>query len=216
MTTILVTGGTRGLGVPTVEGLRAAGHDVRVLSRGSSGTHQGDLSTGAGVDGGTRRSPRGRAPGDESQEGHRLRPSCCYARRSAPGAEHLVFISIVGVDRDPFPYFKDKLASERAIEDSGVPYTILRATQFHSFIAMFFRFRLPVILAPGSARAADRHGGGGRSPGGARAGRPLPAALPDIGGPQIRTQCARWRRSGKRAHRVAQTDQRRFASPARR
>ena len=43
--TILVTGGTGTLGRPTVQLLRASGHDVRILSRSTGG----DLSTGAGL-----------------------------------------------------------------------------------------------------------------------------------------------------------------------
>lgn len=47
---------------------------------------------------------------------------------------HLVYISIVGIDKVPFSYYKQKLASENAIKSSGVSFTILRATQFHEFI----------------------------------------------------------------------------------
>ena len=50
MTTVLVTGGTGTLGVPTVERLRTGGHDVRVLSRSSGpGLVTGDLLTGEGI-----------------------------------------------------------------------------------------------------------------------------------------------------------------------
>ena len=50
MTTTLVTGGTGQLGTPTVAGLRAAGHDVRVLSRKSGpGLVTADVTSGAGV-----------------------------------------------------------------------------------------------------------------------------------------------------------------------
>jgi uncharacterized protein YbjT (DUF2867 family) len=44
-----------------------------------------------------------------------------------------VFLSIVGVDRIPYFYYRDKVAIEQALEASGLPFTILRATQFHSF-----------------------------------------------------------------------------------
>lgn len=47
---------------------------------------------------------------------------------------HLVYISIVGIDKVPFSYYKQKLASENAIKSSGISFTILRATQFHEFI----------------------------------------------------------------------------------
>jgi uncharacterized protein YbjT (DUF2867 family) len=51
------------------------------------------------------------------------------------GDRHLIYISIVGVDRHPLPYYRSKLATERLIEDAGGLHTILRATQFHDFVA---------------------------------------------------------------------------------
>lgn len=48
--------------------------------------------------------------------------------------QHLVYLSIVGVDRHPLPYYRAKHHAERMIEDSGHPHSILRATQFHSFV----------------------------------------------------------------------------------
>ncbi len=47
---------------------------------------------------------------------------------------HLIYMSIVGVDKVPFAYYKKKFAAEQAIKTSGIPFTILRATQFHEFI----------------------------------------------------------------------------------
>jgi uncharacterized protein YbjT (DUF2867 family) len=60
-----------------------------------------------------------------------------------------VFISIVGVDTVPYSYYRAKLGSEQAIESSGIPFTILRATQFHSFVAMIPRAQrwMPVIVS---------------------------------------------------------------------
>lgn len=51
------------------------------------------------------------------------------------GDRHLTFLSIVGVDRHPLPYYRSKYDAERLIEDAGVLYTIVRATQFHDFMA---------------------------------------------------------------------------------
>jgi uncharacterized protein YbjT (DUF2867 family) len=48
---------------------------------------------------------------------------------------HLVYMSIVGVDRHPLPYYRAKFAAERLIEDAGGLFTIVRATQFHDLIA---------------------------------------------------------------------------------
>src|SRR3712207_7965014 len=56
------------------------------------------------------------------------------------GVSHFHFISVVGVDRNPyFPYYRLKLETERIVERSEVPWTILRATQFHGFILLFVR-----------------------------------------------------------------------------
>ncbi len=70
-------------------------------------------------------------------------------------AQHLVFISIVGVDRIPYGYYRDKVASEQAIEASGIPFTIIRVTQFHGFVneVLEAQRRLPVtIVLPVSAQ----------------------------------------------------------------
>jgi uncharacterized protein YbjT (DUF2867 family) len=64
------------------------------------------------------------------------------------GVQHLLFISIVGIDRIPFRYYECKLEAERLIADSGVPFSILRATQFHSFVALLLNeaSRYPFIM----------------------------------------------------------------------
>ncbi|MEO5534423.1 MAG: NAD(P)H-binding protein [Pseudolysinimonas sp.] len=133
MTTILVTGGTSGPGHPTVDRLRAAGHDVRVLSRQPGDGHLlGNLSTGVGL--------ADALVGVETVvhlATNRKRDLPDTQRlldaAKAAGVTHLVFLSIVGVDRIPYAYYRDKVANESAIEASGIPFTILRATQFHSF-----------------------------------------------------------------------------------
>jgi uncharacterized protein YbjT (DUF2867 family) len=69
------------------------------------------------------------------------------ARRA--GVEHVVYISIVGVDRIPMPYYKTKLRVEQMFAASGIGHTVLRATQFHDLIATIFaaqRFS-PVLFA---------------------------------------------------------------------
>lgn len=141
--TILITGGTGTLGRPTTELLRAAGRDVRVLSR----TTGGDLATGAGL--------------AEALDGvdtvlhlatSASKKDVAQTRRlldASAGVKHFVYISIVGVPTVPYSYYRAKFACEQLIERSGIPFTILRATQFHSFVAMVPRAqrRLPVILS---------------------------------------------------------------------
>jgi uncharacterized protein YbjT (DUF2867 family) len=48
---------------------------------------------------------------------------------AAAGVRHHIALSIVGTDRSDNPYFRAKVAQERLIETSGIPYTIIRATQ---------------------------------------------------------------------------------------
>ena len=62
------------------------------------------------------------------------------AAASRTGAPHLVYVSVVRAERVPvssrldramFGYFESKLAAERVVANSGLPWTTLRATQFH-------------------------------------------------------------------------------------
>ena len=48
--------------------------------------------------------------------------------------QHLVYVSIVGVDRIPFSYYRAKYAAEQVLLASGLPVTLLRVTQFHGFV----------------------------------------------------------------------------------
>ena len=152
MTTTLVTGATGALGAPTVTRLRAAGHDVRALSRRRGpGLTTGDLLTGEGIAEAVAGAdtvlhlatgPRGR--GDV--EGTRT----LLAAAKAAGVRHLVLISIVGIDDIPLGYYRDKVVIERLVRESGLPYSVLRATQFHSFVEAMFtaQRRSPVVVAP--------------------------------------------------------------------
>lgn len=82
--------------------------------------------------------------GDEEAAGHLL----AAARRAGVG--HLVYISIVGVDRVPYGYYRAKYAVERWIERSGLGFTILRTTQFHDLLVSLFGTlaRSPVMPLP--------------------------------------------------------------------
>ena len=148
--TILVTGGTGTLGRPTVERLRAAGHDVRILSRTPAPDRViGDVTTGTGL----AEAMHGvdtllhLATSAGTKDVAQTRNVVDAAR--AAGVTHLVFISIVGVDVNPYPYYRAKFESEQLIERSGIPFTILRATQFHDFIALFLHLqrKLPFIVS---------------------------------------------------------------------
>lgn len=75
---------------------------------------------------------------------------------AAAGAEveHVVYVSIVGVDEIPYSYDDSKHAAERAVEESPVPETIVRCTQFHPFLDRIGGAldRLPVWPLPTSWR----------------------------------------------------------------
>jgi uncharacterized protein YbjT (DUF2867 family) len=56
------------------------------------------------------------------------------AAEAAAGVRHHVALSIVGTDRSDNGYFRAKVAQERLIKASGIPYTIIRSTQFMEFL----------------------------------------------------------------------------------
>jgi uncharacterized protein YbjT (DUF2867 family) len=56
------------------------------------------------------------------------------AAEAAAGVQHHVALSIVGIDRTDNGYFRAKVAQEKLIKAAGVPYTIIRATQFLEFL----------------------------------------------------------------------------------
>ena len=57
-----------------------------------------------------------------------------FAAETAAGVRHHVALSIVGTDRSDNGYFRAKVAQEKLIETSGIPYTIIRSTQFLDFL----------------------------------------------------------------------------------
>ena len=71
------------------------------------------------------------------------------AERTA-GVRHHIALSIVGVDRAPYGYYAGKRAQERLLEAGPVPWTILRATQFHEMAGIAYESARigPLHLAP--------------------------------------------------------------------
>jgi uncharacterized protein YbjT (DUF2867 family) len=192
---ILVTGGTGSLGRRVVDRLRVAGHDARVLSRsGRPGTVRGDLSTGENLeealDGIKTIIHCASNPYRKTRQTDVLGTERLLRVAERARVSHVVFISIVGVDRNPYyPYFRVKLDAERVIERSPVPWTILRATQFHDLVLRALRIldRLPILLVPkgfvgqpvDAGEVADRLIELSLS---SPAGR-----VPDVGGPEVLT-----------------------------
>ena len=56
------------------------------------------------------------------------------AAETAAGVRHHIALSIVGTDRSDNGYFRAKVAQEKLIKGSGIPYTIIRSTQFMEFL----------------------------------------------------------------------------------
>ncbi len=197
MNKVLVTGGTGVLGRALVPRLAAAGFQVRIMSRRSPepGEADGfewaraDLESGEGL---------AAAVADLQAIVHaatspvKRKVDLGGTKRlleasQGAGVEHFVYISIVGIDKINFSYYRTKLAAERLIQAGSVPWTILRAVQFHNLVDMALRglTRLPWALIPtdlqvqpiSAEETADQlvlaveRGPSGR--------------LPDIGGPEV-------------------------------
>lgn len=161
---MLVTGGTGTLGRLVVTRLRSVGCTVRVLSRHRRAAGEGielvtgDLETGQGVDAAVDGAEvvvhcAGSPKGDELKAVNLVRAA------GRAGVRHLVYISVVGADRVPvvsavdramFSYFAAKRAAERVVAASGLPWTTLRATQFHELMLTVAQqmAKLPVIPVP--------------------------------------------------------------------
>jgi uncharacterized protein YbjT (DUF2867 family) len=161
---ILITGGTGRLGRLVVSGLRGLGHDVRVLSRHSPPSEDGieyvtcDLREGEGIEAAVDGAATivhlaGSVKGDDVTTRNLARAAL------RAGTQHLVYISVIGSDRVPvksatdrmmFGYFASKLAAEQVVADSGLPWTMLRATQFHDAFLTTAQgmAKLPVLPAP--------------------------------------------------------------------
>jgi uncharacterized protein YbjT (DUF2867 family) len=168
---IVVTGGTGGLGQRVVVRLRDKGRDVRVLSRHPGDSQQGvehmaaDLVTNQGVDeaiSGAEIVVHCAGVGKIKEDTVQAQNLVVAAKRG--GVRHLVSISVVGAERIPvrsavdrmmFAYFASQRAKELVIEQSGLPWTNLRATQFHDgFILAMVRAmsKMPIVALPAGTR----------------------------------------------------------------
>lgn len=202
MATILVTGGAGKLGREVVRRLVARGQSVRVLSHVAAPAATlevdrvvGDLETGAGLDTALdgvqvviHAASNAQRPQTADVEGTRHLLAAAQATGLSP---HIVYVSIVGVDRSSAPYYRAKYAAEEVVRGSGLPWSILRTTQFHSFALEMLRSLgidiQPEVDAPEGVRlqsidigeVADRLVG-------IAEGAPL-ARVEDMGGPEILT-----------------------------
>jgi uncharacterized protein YbjT (DUF2867 family) len=153
---ILVTGASGTLGRELLPRLTARGQAVRALSRrprtSADGVEWavGDLASGAGLDAAVEHVDTiVHAASDAKPAGSGDRAATerlLAAARRAGRRPHVVYMSIVGVDRNPFGYYRAKYACEQTLEASGIPHTILRSTQWYQLLDLGFSYMLKVPL----------------------------------------------------------------------
>jgi uncharacterized protein YbjT (DUF2867 family) len=187
---IVVAGGTGLTGRLVVAELEACGHTPVALSRGGgvdllSGSGLGEALTGADavvdVSNVTTMS-RSAAVGFFDRAGRRLAEA---AERA--GVRHLVTLSIVGVDRVKSGYYTGKIRQEEIARGGAVPWTILRATQFHEFAGQILdRIPGPVAVVPSGPVQPIAVREVAETLAHIAAGAPLGMA-PDLAGPQAET-----------------------------
>ncbi|OVE85256.1 SDR family oxidoreductase [Natronolimnobius baerhuensis] len=156
---VLLTGATGTLGQTLRPELAADGLTVRAASRSPPPETADewvtlDLTDGTGLERALEgvdivvhaaTAPRGDSEAVDVRGTERLLEAAADS-----GVSNFVYVSIVGVDQIPYSYYEHKLAAERAIESSPVPSTIVRITQFHSFVFDLLSTiaRLPVWPLP--------------------------------------------------------------------
>lgn len=209
---IAVVGGTGTLGSVLTGELAGSGHDVLALSRNPRALPPGaehrsiDLTGGAGLDGAlagvevvvdaSNSGPRNAAPVLVEGTGRLLRAS------AAAGVRHYVGISIVGCDRVPTAYYDVKVEQEKTIAAGQVPWSLLRATQFHTLIAWTFgRIGRLGVVPSGDARLQPVDVGVVAARMAVVAVAEPAGRLGDVAGPEVLTLselAQAWRRAGHR------------------
>jgi len=150
---VAVAGGTGLVGTKVIEQLRSRGVDARAISR-SSGV---DLQSGVGL--ASALSGADVVIDVTNIETNSGRKACAFfgagagnlQRESAAAkVQHIVTLSIIGVDRVPLGYYRGKLLQESTTRQGPVPSTIVRSTQFHEFAPqMLRRLRFgPIAVIP--------------------------------------------------------------------
>lgn len=133
---VVVLGGTGVAGRAIVEALTDAGYDAVPASRSSgvdlvSGDGLADAFAGASavVD------ASNATTGKRSRDLLACGTSNAVEAATAAGVAHYVLLGIIGSDTVPMPYYELKMRQERIVREAALPTTVLRATQFHQFVA---------------------------------------------------------------------------------
>lgn len=170
--TVLVTGATGTLGRHLLAGTTASEHRIRAMSRrpvtadaspGGPEWVRADLASGEGLDEAVRgvkvvvhaaSDPRGDTRRTDVDGTARL-----VAAAHRAGVGHLIYVSIVGIDRIPVAYYRHKLAAEAIVQTSVVPWTIIRGTQFHDLMDVLCgrMARFPIAFVPAGFRGQPIH-----------------------------------------------------------
>ena len=190
MTRVLVTGATGTLGSALTRTLRDSGVDVRAMSRRERDGSEwvvADLTSNVGVDAAVgdvdtivhcATQPTGRADIEATRN--------LIAAAKRAGAPHLVYVSIVGVDEIPLLYYRVKREVEDLVATADLPWTTLRATQFHDLALIMFTVQRwsPILLAPSIAlQPIDVRDVAARLT--EIVAAPAAGRVPDIGGPEV-------------------------------
>ena len=135
---IVVIGGHGRIGSKVVENLGEHGHDAVAADLGTGVNTLTGEGLAEALDGADVVVDVSNSPSFEDQavlEFFRTSTGNLLAAEQAAGVGHHVALSVVGADRLPDSgYLRAKVAQEQLIEDSSIPYSIVRATQFYEFV----------------------------------------------------------------------------------
>lgn len=189
---VLVTGGTGRLGQRLAGPLQEAGHSVKLMSRRGAGPGgvRGDLASGLDLDLALAGAEVVVHAASDPQ-GDPWQVDVAGTRRLVQAVDrerlrHLVYVSIVGVDRIPYGYYRAKFAAEQVLLGSGLPVTLLRVTQFHDFVDFLLDTarRGPVLPVPMGWRVQPVDVGEVARHVADVAGRPPAGGVVEYGGPE--------------------------------
>lgn len=149
---IAVAGGTGLIGRLVAEAAHLRGHDVAVISR----AHGTDLVTGNGLAEALRGCDTvvdvSNSTGTSKAKSVAFFTAATRNLLTAGvevGVRHHLALSIVGIDRVPLGYYEGKRRQEEIIAEGALPWTVLRATQFHEFPAQLLaQMKGPLVAVP--------------------------------------------------------------------